>query len=149
MHFYFCTSLPEQEFSHDNDQKRNKSPYLKISHGFDQIRKNQVAMIKKEACMSKNLQHQSHSSSLLSKTNHFFQLPALHVNMQTSCLTAPLLPWTNSLVPTMWFLKRARTDLVDFLCSRVISITWMEKLKCSRKMTTKTFAWSKISQWER
>ena len=92
-------------------------------------------MNKKETFLCDNLQHQNQFLTLFLKTqNHFFQLPALYLNDQTSQLEALLLSETNSIVPTIRTWRMSRQIL-----SKKESKKWVQNLKCSRKMTTKTF----------
>ena len=49
----------------------------------------------------------------------------------------------------MGTLENIKTDLVDFVWSKLTLTTWMFNSKCTRQTTTKHFAWSKNSRWEK
>ena len=88
------SQLPFEEPSQDNARKR----------------KHHVTMCDKKAYISNKLERQSHSLRFLLKNKHQFHLPAFFLNH--ALLTTLLLPWTNSVVPTLWTLENAVTDLI-------------------------------------
>ena len=89
------------------------------------MRKDHVTMSEKGTYISKNLLHQYLSLTFLLKNKSLLQLPASYSNEQTPWLTTLLLPWTISIVPNMWTLENAKTDLVDFLGRKMIPIACM------------------------
>ena len=67
-------------------------------------------MFDNKAYISNKLERQSHSLRVLLKNKHQFHLPAFF--LIHALLTTLLLPRTNSVVPTLWTLENAVTDLI-------------------------------------
>ena len=82
----FLSKPTKKEKSRHSDQKREEIIYLELSRDNDQRKK-----------------------------HHFFQLPVFfYLNDQTSWLKTLLLPWTNSLLPSMWTFPNGKTGWVCF-----------------------------------
>ena len=67
-----------------------------------------MTMTQKEAYISNNLQHQSHSLTFFPKKSHFFQLPSFQTNDHTPRFKTVLHRWASSLVPTLWTLENSK-----------------------------------------
>ena len=88
-------------------------------------------MFDKKAYISNKLERQSHSLRVLLKNKHQFHLPAFLLNH--ALLTTLLRPWTNSVVPTLWTLENAVTDLIYCLGPKNDSSYLDKKLKVFKK----------------
>ena len=67
----YCTSLPKEETSRDNVQKKKESPYMELSPGSSHIRKHHMTMTRKETYRSNNVHLQNHSLKFIDKNQSF------------------------------------------------------------------------------
>ena len=89
-------------------------------------------MFDNKAYISNKLDRQSHSPKFHLKNKHQFHLPAfflIHALLRTL-----LRPWKNSVVPTLWTLENAVTDLIYSLGTKNESSYLDIKLKVFKKI---------------
>ena len=130
------------KMSRDKDRKRKEPPDIDVSRDIYQKRKEprdmdmsmtniktgknlllwkcHVAMARKDAFISTELQLQNHSLIFIHKKIFSFSNQRSISFIHGLTL---LLPWTISLVPTVWTLAIAKTDLDDFLGPNMIPTT--------------------------
>ena len=84
-----------------------------------------------KAYISNKLERQSHSLKVLLENKHQFHLPAFLIIH--ALITTLLRPWTNSVVPTLWTLENAVTDMIYCLGPKNDSSYLDIKLKVFKK----------------
>ena len=99
--------------SHDNDQEKKCSKFLKLSR--DSVRKK--AYRSKKLSFSPKYLHFFSSS----ENNQFFQLPTFY--LIHPALTTLLIPYASYLLPNMWSMENAKTDLDLFLTVKMTAFT--------------------------
>ena len=104
---------PDMDMSRNNYQNRKKPPALEMSRGNGQ----KGCVYKYQIAAPKSI------FKFHSQENLFFQQPAFYI--VHPCLITLLLPWTIQLVPTVWTLAIAKTDLDDFFGPNMIPTTGM------------------------
>ena len=147
-YLFLCKPSKEEIITWQRRKKEKISSFGIITWRWP-MKQHHVTFTKKEAHLGDILQRQSHffvsfwkKQSSLSATGVLSQRPNL-INYNTTA------SWDKLTSRTMWTSKNVKTDLVNFYGPKMIPFTWVKSLKCSRKMTTGTIAWSKVLQWKR